>query len=466
MNNFSCLSQNGMVCWHHAITPPVAHLPVPQPVPQRTTGDNQVPLELTVRAVAAAEKRAQRYEVADSKQPGLRLVVQPSGVKSWAFRYERSDGKTQRVVLGRAAGPGALTLAQARIAANDANRQRTTGGDPADAKRTERAAQTARINAAEQEARRKDDTVEKVLARYYTDHVIGLKSGAEVKRVLNRELKGWAKRRVDEIQRRDAIKLLDTVKVRAPVQSNRLRAYGSHFFGWCVSKELASINPFDGTMAAKEVSRDRVLTDEELRLLLRAIDRLDWPRKQFVHLLLLSAQRLTEVKELDWRELDLTSDAPMWTLPRSRSKNGRAHTVPLAPTAVSLVAGMDRLADSTRVFAPFSESHAKACLDTAMLHIAREDAVARGESPESVLLAPWGFHDLRRTAATTMARLRVDVVTVERVLGHTMRGVMAVYQRHSFDDEKRRALAAWAGFLDGLTSARESNVVPINAGAA
>ena len=425
-----------------------------------------MPVKLTAFAVTDASPRSARYEIADSVQPGLRLIVQTSGVKSWAFRYERSDGATKRVTLGRAAGPGALTLAQARNAANDANRQRTTGGDPADAKRAERTAQAARIKAAEREARRKDDTVAKVLLRYYTDHVDGLKSGAEVKRVLNRELKGWAKRRVDEIQRRDAVKLLDTVKARAPIQSNRLRAYGRHFFSWCVAKELTSINPFDGTKAAKEVSRDRVLSDDELRLLLRAIDRLEWPRKQFVHMLLLSAQRLTEVKELDWGELNLTSAAPMWTLPRPRSKNGRAHTVPLAPTAVSLLAGMDRLADSTRVFAPFSESHAKLSVDAAMLDIAREDAAARGEDPGSVTLAPWGFHDLRRTAATIMPRLGVDVMTVERILGHTMRGVMAVYQLYAFDAEKARGLAVWAGFLDGLTSERESNVVPINAGAA
>ncbi|WP_019196490.1 tyrosine-type recombinase/integrase [Afipia birgiae] len=426
-----------------------------------------MPEKLTAITVTNAQRKSGRYEIADSEQPGLRLIIQPSGVKSWAFRYERSDGTTKRVSLGRAAGPGALTLVQARNAANDANRQRTTGGDPADAKRAERAAQAARIKTAELEARRKDDTVEKVLARYYTDHVDGLKSGDEVKRVLNREMKSWAKRRVDDIQRRDAIKLLDTLKARAPVQSNRLRAYGRHFFGWCISKELASINPFDGTKAAKEISRDRVLTDDELRLLLRAIDRLDWPRKHFVHMLLLSAQRLTEVKEMDWRELDLTSATPMWTLPRSRSKNGRAHTVPLAPVAVSLLAGMDRLTDSTRVFAPFSESHAKLGVDAAMLDIAREDAAARSAyDPDSVMLVPWGFHDLRRTAATTMARLGVDVVIVERILGHTMRGVMAVYQRHTFDEEKRRGLTVWAGFLDGLTSERESNVVSINAGTA
>jgi hypothetical protein len=168
-------------------------------------------------------------------EAGLRLVVQSTGAKSLCYRYEREDRKNVKVTLGRAAGPGALTLQQARDAANDARRLRSTGGDPADRRRTERRAEAARIEAEEREARRKDDTVTKVLGRYYTDHVDGLKSANEVKRVLNRELKGWAKRRIDSIQRTDAIHLLDTVKARAPFQSKRLRAYGRHFFGWCVS---------------------------------------------------------------------------------------------------------------------------------------------------------------------------------------------------------------------------------------
>ena len=89
-------------------------------------------------------------------------------------------------------------------------------------------------------------------------------------------------------------------------------------------------------------------------------------------------------------------------------------------------------------------------------------ATARGD--DLIEIRPWRLHDLRRTAATTMPRLGVDVVTVERVLGHTMRGVMAVYQRYSFEQEKRRALELWASFLKGLTTARESNVVRLKMG--
>jgi integrase len=197
--------------------------------------------------------------------------------------------------------------------------------------------------------------------------------------------------------------------------------------------------------------------------LLRAIDRLEWPRRQFVHLLLLSAQRLNEVGDMEWSELDLIRDTPTWTLPGARAKNGRAHAVALAPIAVEILSSVDRVKDSPRVFASFSAAHAKTRVDEVMLEIAREDTVARGGDPDAATIEPWRLHDLRRTAATTMPRLGVDVMTVERVLNHQMRGVMAVYQRHSFAQEKRYALNVWADFLANLTATREANVVPFAA---
>jgi integrase len=216
-----------------------------------------------------------------------------------------------------------------------------------------------------------------------------------------------------------------------------------------VCEQLVTANPFEGTAAIKEVSRDRVLTDEELRLLLIAIDRLEWPRRQFFHLLLLTAQRLNEVAAMEWQELTLNGDTPTWVLPAARSKNGRSHTIPLPPAAVEILTGMDRVENSARVFGSFSASHAKTRLDEVLAEVVREEATARGDDSDAATVAPWRLHDLRRTAATTMPRLGVDVVTV--------------YQRHEFAHEKRRALELWAGFLEKLTTERESNVVPLKA---
>ena len=104
-----------------------------------------MPVKLSAKAIEHAPPRATRYEIADSEQPGLRLVVQPSGVKSWVYRYEREDRKSVKITLGRAGGPGALSLSEARNAANDARRLRSTGGDPADRRKAEKRAEAARI---------------------------------------------------------------------------------------------------------------------------------------------------------------------------------------------------------------------------------------------------------------------------------------------------------------------------------
>jgi integrase len=195
--------------------------------------------------------------------------------------------------------------------------------------------------------------------------------------------------------------------------------------------------------------------------LLRAIDRLEWPRRQFIYLLLLTAQRFGEVADMEWSQVDDASATPKWTLPDT--KNGNAHVVPLTPVAVEVLKGMDRTKASPRVFPSFSAAHVKKRVDAIMMEIAREDATARGEDPETVTVIPWRLHDLRRTAATTMPDLGIDVTTVERVLNHQLRGVKAVYQLNTFMPQKRHALSVWADFLANLTMGRETNVVSIRA---
>jgi integrase len=420
---------------------------------------------LSAKAIENAKPEAKRYAIPDVGHPGLRVLVYPSGAKSFTYRFKRDNGQDMTVVLGPASGPGAITLVQARDAAREARRQRSQGADPADQKRAARKAEMARIEMEERAARRRDDTVEKVLLRYYADHADHLKSGKEIRRVLDRELKSWSKRPVDDIQRRDAIRVLDAVKVRAPVQSQRLRAYGRHFYGWCIAKEITATNPFEGTVAIKERSRDRVLTDDELRLLLRGIGRLQSPRREFLSLLLMTGQRLSEIAEMAWSEISRSGELSTWVLPSGRAKNGNAHTIPLSPAAAEALSGMDRILGSQRVFATFSESHVKHCIDRAMLDVAREDAAASSGDPDAVVIEHWRLHDLRRTMATKMAELGVEVGIIERVLNHTMRGVMAVYQRYSFDKEKRHALSVWADFLTRLTAPHESNIIPFKAGA-
>lgn len=143
---------------------------------------------LSAKAITNAEPKATRYALPDVGHPGLRVLIQPSGAKSFVYRFKRDNGQDVTLTLGPAAGPGALTLVQAREAAGDARRQRALGSDPADQKRAMRKAEAARIAAEEKEARRKDDIVERVLDRYYRDKVNAMKSAKELKRLLSKEL--------------------------------------------------------------------------------------------------------------------------------------------------------------------------------------------------------------------------------------------------------------------------------------
>jgi integrase len=207
-----------------------------------------------------------------------------------------------------------------------------------------------------------------------------------------------------------------------------------------------------------EVSRDRVLTDDEIRWFWKATERAGAPFGPLFKLLLLTGQRLSEVSDLTDGELRTVEK--LWSIPKERVKNGAAQDVPLSEQALAVLASVKRVKSkkgylfTTTGETPVSGfSRAKANLDKAMVAVAKEEAAERGFDPGIIEIPAWRLHDLRRTAASGMARLGVNLPVIEKVLNHTsgsFAGIVGVYQRHSFADEKRRALETWARFLDGL----------------
>jgi integrase len=187
-----------------------------------------------------------------------------------------------------------------------------------------------------------------------------------------------------------------------------------------------------------------------LRLVWRAADQIGWPFGPLVQLLALTGQRRDEVAKMKWSELDLESG--LWTLPRERVKNHKPHEVPLSAAAVNLMKSVPRIAGSPFVFttngmAP-SSSYSK--------NKRKLDALLPSKMPN------WRLHDLRRTATSGMARLGIDLPVIEKVLNHTsgsFAGIVGVYQRHSFAEEKRAALDAWGGLIEQLASGELAVVV-------
>jgi integrase len=424
---------------------------------------------LSSRKLESIEKAAKgkaypvRKEIPDGGLPGLYLVVQPSGAMSWAVRY-RFDGRPKKLTIG---SYPAFGLADARKAASAALRTVSEGRDPVEEKKL---AKTDRAS--------DHDHVDKVLDDFLTRHVDvknKASSAKENRRLIDVELRPiWTGRKIQSITRRDIIKLLDDIADRgAAITANRVLALVRKFFNWAIERDIIQASPVANVKAPSvEISRDRVLTHDEIRLVWKASERIGWPFGPMVRILLLTGQRRDEVAGAARSEFHLSAKEPLWVIPKERAKNGVEQPVPLAPSVVDLVKGLPviegkegkaKLLLTTTGETPVSGfSKAKESLDAEMLKVAQEEAVERGDDPEGVSVAPWRLHDLRRTCASGMASIGQPVHVVEAVLNHksgTIRGVSAVYNRYSYQEEKRRALCAWASLVGDIVHGADGDKV-------
>lgn len=396
----------------------------------------------------------------DAAYPGLALRVSARGVKSWTY-FGRVNGKLKRVTLGR--WPS-LTLPKAReMAGQEADRMKASI-DPTAAKR-----------AARREPKDKD-TIEAVVAEWLKRDQARNRSKAEVERLMNRDvLSKWRGRRIDTISRRDVVELIDRIADRgAETLARRLHAHLHRMFRWCVARGILETNPMrDLPKPGKEVKRDRVLSDDELKWIWCAAGENGWPFGPAVKLLILTGARRDEIGGLRWSEID--EERSQVRLAGSRTKNNEAHIIPLSDLALRTINELPRISDDTgrSVFVftttgstPVSGwSKAKRLLDVKIEELRQKNSSKIGIDPSSVKPLPaWRFHDLRRTVATGLQRLGFRLEVIEAVLGHvsgSRAGIVGVYQRHGFDDEKQMALDAWTREVETLSVGPPANAVEL-----
>ena len=274
-------------------------------------------------------------------------------------------------------------------------------------------------------------------------------------------MSAWRGQKIQEITKRDIIALLDGVSDRgSPIMANRVLSAVRKLFNWCVSRDVLQVSPCTlVSPPAPERSRDRILDDDELRRVWNAAEAEGWPFGPLVKLLVLTGQRVSEVGGMRWDEIN--EGQRLWTVPAERVKNGIRHEVPLSEAAMAIIDTLPHIKTTknfvftTRRDAAVSGfSRAKDSLDAAI-------AAALPEGGRQ--LDDWIFHDLRRTMASGMARLGIQIPAIEKILNHTsgtFRGIVGVYQRHSYSDEKRKALEVWATFVQSVAAGRSvPNVV-------
>ena len=369
----------------------------------------------------------------DNGVPGFGLKITPQGRKVFIVLYRTKDGlsRLRKYTIGTY---GETTLAIARITAQKVLADRNEGKDPAREKR---------------DLRKKvvTDTVDDIVIEYRSHHVDALRSAYEINRIIDVEiLRRWRTKSIHEISRRDILSGLDEIVARgSPATANYTFTVMRAMFNWAIGRGILEKSPCTGLSKPTPVkSRNRILSDDELREIIFAARRTTRPYGAIVELLALLGQRRTEVAEMTWQEVNI--EKKLWTIPAERAKNSRTHFVHLAPRALEIIHVQPKtngLVFPTPSGNPFVEfSNMKLKLDN-------ESGVR-----------DWVLHDLRRTVVSGMASLGTAPHVADKVLNHqsgAISGVAAVYQRHEFLTERQAAMNLWDEHIAGLFRPRSSN---------
>jgi integrase len=394
-----------------------------------------------------------RQEVPDAAKPGLYLIIQPSGAKSWAVRT-KVDGKPAKITIGRFDDEGssddrvgtvisatqALNITQARASSERVIADAKRGHDPRHAK-----ADGNRFGLDHWF----DEFIKTARTAGFKKGPVKASTADEYERIIATNIKPHWKH-VSDVRTLDYRDIEKLLAILAPGAQRNAFAVLSAFFRWKPIMRTMGRNVIELADApAKPQSRERVLSHDEIKTIWNAADKCGYPFGPMVQLLLLTGQRRDEIGNLQWSEL--SDDLTAITLEGSRTKNGSAHIVPLAPLAKTIIEKLPRIADkrsnqsaylfTTTGETPFSGfSNGKKALDK---HC--------GEPA----LADWHLHDLRRTCATELAKLGIKQEVTEAVLNHRtgkVSGVAAIYNRYEYQDEKRSALETWANRISAITA--------------
>ncbi len=382
--------------------------------------------------------------VFDDIQRGLGVRVTASGGKTFLAQYTM-NGRRCRVPVGAVS---AITLGDARKAAAAIMGRVAKGENPAEVRKVEVEKERTR-------QAREILTLDRLVDDWHRLHLSVNRRpryAGEARRALRVAFADALRRPAEALKRSSVVLTLDEMP---PAMARSTAAYGRACFGWAMKRGTIAVNPFEDVPLPSSAARDRVLTDDELATIWQAAEADQSRFGALVRVLILTGQRREECGGMAWSEL--SDDLATWTLPPSRTKNGRAHIVPLAEPVRTILSTAARA--SSKVFG--------AAASPGVAFNGWSKAKRRLDAASGV--TDWRLHDIRRTVATGMQRLGVRLEVTEAILNHTggsRAGIVGVYQRHNWAEEKRVALDAWAAHVMGLATgeAAADNVLPIRRG--
>ena len=414
----------------------------------------------TLKALKPA-KPGQRYELWDAVVPGFGIRVTDKGRRTFvlAARFPGSKNPTRRAI----GEYGAITLEKARTKARYWLELLRKGTDPR--------VYEARLRTTE--LQRNHLTFAAVVEDFIREKLATERKGREVERDIRREfIPAWGNRPIADITALDVRAVVKTVRDRgARYQAHNLLGYARRLFAWAIDQQCYGLDtsPCDRlkprAIIGKKDPRTRVLTEDELRAIWRAAERIPYPYGPLFRLLVLTGQRKSEVAEALWGEFDL--HRRLWTIPAERMKANAPHIVPLSDDATAIIELLPRFNKGPYLFSTTFGAKpvngfgkAKTSLDNVMLAELRNskfDAAAGAGSK----LEPFVIHDIRRTMRTGLSALPVPDLVRELVIAHTKPGLHRVYDQYAYLEEKRHALDLWAAQLRTTVKPPAATVINI-----
>ena len=379
---------------------------------------------------------------------GFGVRVKPDAAKIFFYRF-KSPVTGARRFLSLGDYP-TTTLEEARSEYNRLYDAVKAGIDPLEEKRLE---EEARINA---------PTVADLCKEYIEKHAKRFKkSWAKDEAILNRDVVPlWGKRKAEDVTKRDVIFLLEKIIDRgSPGMANNCFQIVRKMFNFALERDILPHTPCAGVkLPAPKVSRDRVLSEGEIKKLWANLDKavsMDEKRpsisdetQRAIKLILVTAQRPGEVIGMHTSEID----GRWWTIPADRAKNGKAHRVYLTDLALELVG--DTSGKEYVFHCPHKDKN-KPIGGNAMIVAIRRNL----DKLETEYFTP---HDLRRTAATFMAEGGAMDEVIDAILNHAKQGIIRVYNQYRYDREKQLVLESWQRKLRSLTTGTDAvQIIPM-----
>ncbi len=393
---------------------------------------------------------------------GLRLRVKPSGAKFFELRY-RIGGKLTPQGLG---SYPALSLKDAREESARIKKLLEKGIDP-------------KAEAARMAALRQAEALERSVRGLYDDWMesyilVHRKRPEHVRSFMEADvLPHIGKIKARDVTKTQIVEVINQIVNRnAKVKADRVLSMVKQMFSHGVGKGILPTHPCPDLQrkhfGIKPVSSQRHLSESEIVELLGKLPDSGLPERiqAAVRLLLATGQRTCEMRLASWDEINW--EARLWTIPKEHSKNGKPHQVHLSSFALRQFAVLRQFSTDGGLVLESTRKPGSAMDEKSLSKMIRDrqrqtPLKNRSGSCDSLRLGSgdWSPHDLRHTAHTGMGGLGIPPYIVEKILNHTMPGIMAVYNHQEYLPERREALERWGAYLDRLQSADLSNVISI-----